>query len=86
MVVTAKSWAERSVSTDAAHTTSSVPKGTMVRPLTIQFLHKLQEHDMWKIKGINHISFAVNDLDEAIENAVKNMGGELMMKFESVTD
>ena len=41
---------------------------------------------MWKIKGINHISFAVKDLEEAIENAVKNMGGELMMKFESVTD
>jgi len=41
---------------------------------------------MWKIKGINHISFAVKDLDEAIESAVRNMGGELMMKFESVTD
>ena len=41
---------------------------------------------MWKIKGINHISFAVKDLDQAIEGAVKNMGGELMMKFESVTD
>ena len=37
---------------------------------------------MWKIKGINHISFAVTDLDQAIENAVNNMGGELMMKFE----
>ncbi|MBW2636342.1 MAG: hypothetical protein JRC86_02240 [Deltaproteobacteria bacterium] len=41
---------------------------------------------MWKVKGINHISFAVKDLEQAIESAVENMGGELMMKFESVTD
>lgn len=41
---------------------------------------------MWKIKGINYISFVVKDLEEVIENVVKNMGGEFMMKFESVMD
>ena len=39
---------------------------------------------MAKIKGITHVSFAVKDLDEAIRSAEENLGGELMMKFESI--
>ena len=41
---------------------------------------------MWKVKGINHIAFAVKDMEKAISNSVDNMGGELMIKFESETD
>ena len=37
---------------------------------------------MAKIKGINHVSFAVKNLDEAVYSAEENLGGELMMKFE----
>jgi len=35
------------------------------------------------IKGINHVAFAVKNADEAIQSAVENLGGELMVKFES---
>ncbi len=38
---------------------------------------------MAKIKGINHVSFAVKNADEAIRSAEENLGGELIMKFES---
>jgi methylmalonyl-CoA/ethylmalonyl-CoA epimerase len=38
---------------------------------------------MGRIKGINHIAFAVKDLDESIKSAVEILGGELMIKFES---
>ncbi len=38
---------------------------------------------MAKIKGINHVSFGVKNLDEAIQSAVENLGGELMIRFES---
>ena len=37
---------------------------------------------MAKIKGINHVSFAVRNLDEAIRAAEENLGGEVMMRFE----
>lgn len=37
---------------------------------------------MAKIMGINHISFAVKNVDEAIRTAVEVLGGEVMMKFE----
>jgi len=36
---------------------------------------------MAKIKGINHICFAVKNLDEAIKSIEDNFGGELMMKL-----
>jgi methylmalonyl-CoA/ethylmalonyl-CoA epimerase len=35
------------------------------------------------IKGINHIAFAVKDLEESIRSTVEIMGGELIVKFES---
>jgi len=35
------------------------------------------------IKGINHIAFAVKDLEESIRSTVEMMGGELIVKFES---
>jgi methylmalonyl-CoA/ethylmalonyl-CoA epimerase len=38
---------------------------------------------MGYIKGINHIAFAVNDLQESIKSTVEIMGGELIVKFES---
>lgn len=38
---------------------------------------------MAKIKGINHLGFAVKNLGEAIRSAEENLGGELMIKFES---
>ena len=38
---------------------------------------------MTRIKGINHVSFAVKNLDEAVRSAEENLGGELMMKFEN---
>lgn len=38
---------------------------------------------MAKIKGINHLGFAVKNLDEAIRSAEENLGGELMIEFES---
>ena len=38
---------------------------------------------MAKIIRINHVAFVVKNMDEAIKNAVENLGGELMMKFES---
>ncbi len=34
------------------------------------------------IKGVNHKSFAVKDLDAALRNAVEVLGGGIMMKFE----
>ena len=37
---------------------------------------------MAKIVRINHVAFAVKDMDEAIRSAVENLGGELMLKFE----
>ena len=41
---------------------------------------------MAKILGINHVSFAVNDLEEAIQSVVKVLGGELMIRFESTAE
>jgi len=38
---------------------------------------------MAKIKGINHLGFAVKNLGEAIRSAEENLDGELMIKFES---
>jgi methylmalonyl-CoA epimerase len=38
---------------------------------------------MAKIKGINHVSFAVKDLEEAIRSAERNLGGQLMVRFEN---
>ncbi len=35
------------------------------------------------IKGINHIAFAVKDLEESIKSTVETLGGELIVKFES---
>ncbi len=35
------------------------------------------------IKGINHIAFAVKDLEESIRSTVEILGGELIVKFES---
>ncbi len=37
---------------------------------------------MAKIVRINHVAFAVKDMNEAIRSAVENLGGELMLKFE----
>ena len=41
---------------------------------------------MTKVKSINHIAFAVKDFNGAIENAIKVLGGEMMMEFESIED
>ena len=41
---------------------------------------------MAKVKSINHIAFAVKDFNGAIENAIKVLGGEMMMEFESIED
>ena len=41
---------------------------------------------MAKITAINHIAFAVKDLQPALENAIDVLGGELMMEFESIED
>jgi methylmalonyl-CoA/ethylmalonyl-CoA epimerase len=38
---------------------------------------------MGRIQGINHIAFAVKDLDESIKSTVEILGGELIVKFES---
>jgi len=38
---------------------------------------------MAKIRGINHLGFAVKNLDEAIRSAEENLGGEFIIKFES---
>ena len=38
---------------------------------------------MAKIKGINHVAFAVKNVDEATQSALEILGGEVMMKFES---
>ena len=38
---------------------------------------------MAEIKGINHVSFAVKNLDEAMRSAKENLGGEVIMKFEN---
>ena len=35
-------------------------------------------------KGINHLGFAVRNLDESIRSAEENLGGELIIKFESI--
>jgi len=39
---------------------------------------------MAKIVRINHVAFAVKDMDGAIRSAVENLGGELMLKFECI--
>ena len=36
------------------------------------------------IKGINHVAFCVVDLEAAINNAQDNLGGKLMIRFESI--
>ena len=38
---------------------------------------------MARIKGVNHLGFAVKNLDESIRSAEENLGGELIIKFES---
>ena len=38
---------------------------------------------MAKIIGINHLGFAVKNLDEGIRSAEENLGGEVIIKFES---
>jgi methylmalonyl-CoA/ethylmalonyl-CoA epimerase len=35
------------------------------------------------IKGINHIAFAVKDLEASLRSTIEIMGGELIVKFES---
>ena len=39
---------------------------------------------MAKIKGINHLGYAVKNLDESVRSAEENLGGELIVKFESI--
>lgn len=39
---------------------------------------------MAKILGINHVAFAVKDMEEAIASTVGGLGGEVIMKFESL--
>ena len=41
---------------------------------------------MAKITSINHIAFAVKNLNDSLHNATEILGGELMMKFESLED
>jgi methylmalonyl-CoA/ethylmalonyl-CoA epimerase len=36
------------------------------------------------IRGINHIAFAVKDLEDSIRSTVEIIGGELIVKFESI--
>ena len=38
------------------------------------------------VTGINHIAFAVKNLEESLDNATEVLGGEIMMKFESIED
>ena len=38
------------------------------------------------VTGINHIAFAVKNLKESLDNATEVLGGEIMMKFESIED
>jgi methylmalonyl-CoA epimerase len=38
---------------------------------------------MAKIKGVNHLGFAVKNLEESVRSAEENLGGELIIKFES---
>ena len=45
----------------------------------------VKEESMAKILGINHIAFVVKDLEESIKTAVEVMGGEVTIKFESMT-
>jgi len=39
-----------------------------------------------KITAINHVAFAVKDLQDALHNATEVLGGEIMMEFESLED
>ena len=41
---------------------------------------------MAKITSINHIAFAVKNLEDSLKNAIDVLGGQLMMKFESIED
>lgn len=41
---------------------------------------------MAKILGINHVSFAVKDAEEAIQSALDVLGGELLIRFESTKE
>ena len=38
---------------------------------------------MARIKGVNHLGFAVKNLEQSIRSAEENLGGELIIKFES---
>ena len=38
---------------------------------------------MARIKGVNHLGFAVKNLEQSIRSAKENLGGELIIKFES---
>ncbi|RJX32558.1 MAG: hypothetical protein C4525_10785 [Desulfarculus sp.] len=42
------------------------------------------EEIMAGIVGINHVAFCVPDLEAAIQNALGNLGGKLMIRFESI--
>jgi len=44
----------------------------------------IKENNMAKITGINHISFAVQDLDESIQSIKENFGGIVIVKFQSI--
>lgn len=39
---------------------------------------------MAKVVGINHAAFCVNDMEAAIENALENLSGRLLLRFESI--
>lgn len=39
---------------------------------------------MAKITGVNHLGFAVRNMQEAVRSAQENLGGEVIMKFESI--
>jgi methylmalonyl-CoA/ethylmalonyl-CoA epimerase len=44
-----------------------------------------KEAVMAKVLGINHVAFVVKDLESSIQSAVEDLGADLTMKFESVT-
>jgi catechol 2,3-dioxygenase-like lactoylglutathione lyase family enzyme len=42
-----------------------------------------KEGKVARILGINHVAFAVKDLEDAIQRAVEVLGGEVIIRFES---
>ena len=59
-----------------------MPKFWLINSIQIKLRKKL----MAKITSINHIAFAVKNLEDSLHNATEMLGGELMMKFESLED